>query len=205
VDQSIAQLFARTLPADGQAVLERQPGAPGSKEVGQGAQPGSDLQRGGVGAAGLTIVLLEHHVQRPVVPVLDGPVQPHQLEQVRKGQFHRGQRGDEVAPLGILGAVVPPGASVARTAAAEPRGSPPRLAKGMQPWRAVRAELVGPDRRTLRVYPPWQREPLSSDAKDRRVVIEAEATEAEAWGSFTLKLWNEDGTRSVIVTGVTFP
>jgi hypothetical protein len=55
------------------------------------------------------------------------------------------------------------------------------------------------------VYPPWQRESLSSDAKDRHVVIEAVATEAETRGSFTLKLWNEDGTRSGIVTGVTFP
>lgn len=59
-------------------------------------------------------------------------------------------------------------------------------------------------RRTLRVNPPWQREPLRFGVKDRRVVIEAEATKAETRGSFTLKLWNEDGTRSVIVTGVTF-
>jgi hypothetical protein len=75
----------------------------------------------------------------------------------------------------------------------------------MQPWRAVRAELVGPGRRTLRVYPPWQREPLSSSVVDTRVVIEADATEAETRGSFTLKVWDADGTRSVIVTGVTFP
>jgi len=58
----------------------------------------------------------------------------------------------------------------------------------MQSWRAVSAELVGPRRRTLRVKPPWQREPLSSAANDRRVVIEAEATEAETRGSYTLKL-----------------
>jgi len=77
--------------------------------------------------------------------------------------------------------------------------------KGMQPWGAVREELVGPGHRTLRVYPPWQRESLSSGANDWRVVIEAEATEAETRGSFTLKLWDADGTRSIIVTGVTFP
>jgi uncharacterized protein (TIGR02268 family) len=75
----------------------------------------------------------------------------------------------------------------------------------MQPWRAVRAKLVGPGRRTLRVHPPWQREPLGYDAKDKRVVIEADATEAETRGSFTLKVWNEDGTRSIVLTGVTFP
>lgn len=56
-----------------------------------------------------------------------------------------------------------------------------------------------------RVYPPWQAEPLSPGAMDPRVVIEADATEAETRGSFTLKLWDADGTRSVIVTGATFP
>jgi len=75
----------------------------------------------------------------------------------------------------------------------------------MPPWRAVRAELVGPGRRTLRVNPPWQRDPLSYAAKDWSVVIEADATEEETRGSFTLKLWDAEGTRSVIVTGVTFP
>jgi uncharacterized protein (TIGR02268 family) len=75
----------------------------------------------------------------------------------------------------------------------------------LPPWRAVRAELVGPGRRTLRVNPAWQSEPVTFDTKNKRVVIEAEATEAESRGSFTLKLWNEDGTRSVILSGVTFP
>lgn len=77
--------------------------------------------------------------------------------------------------------------------------------EGMQPWRAVRAELVGPGRRTLRVHPPWQREPLRYGVADARVVIEADATEEEARGSFTLKVWNEDGARSIVLTGVTFP
>jgi uncharacterized protein (TIGR02268 family) len=76
---------------------------------------------------------------------------------------------------------------------------------GMEPWRAVRAELVGPGRRMLRVKPPWQREPLRYEAEDKRVVIEAEATEAETRGSFTLKLWEADGTRTLILTGVVFP
>ncbi len=74
-----------------------------------------------------------------------------------------------------------------------------------QPWRAAGAELVGPGRHALRVHPPWQREPLRSEAEDARVVIEAEATETESRGSFTLKVWNEDGTRSLIISGVTFP
>ncbi|ADO73166.1 DUF2381 family protein [Stigmatella aurantiaca] len=79
------------------------------------------------------------------------------------------------------------------------------LIPGMEPWRAVRAELEGPGRRALRVKPPWQREQLRYEAKDRRVVIEAEATEAETRGSFTLKVWDADGTRSLILTGVVFP
>jgi uncharacterized protein (TIGR02268 family) len=76
---------------------------------------------------------------------------------------------------------------------------------GMEPWRAVRAELVGPGRRALRVKPPWQREPLQYEAEDLRVVIEAEATKVESRGTFTLKVWNEDRSRSIVLSGVTFP
>ena len=76
---------------------------------------------------------------------------------------------------------------------------------GMEPWRVVRAELVGSGRRALRVEPPWHREPIRYEAEDRRVVSEAEATEAETRGTFTLKLWDADGTRSIVLTGVTFP
>ncbi|NNC03698.1 DUF2381 family protein [Corallococcus exiguus] len=76
---------------------------------------------------------------------------------------------------------------------------------GALPWTAAGAELVGPGRRTLRALPPWQSEPIAPSVIDGRVVIEAEATEQETRGGFRLKLWNEDGTRSVIVSGVTFP
>ncbi len=76
---------------------------------------------------------------------------------------------------------------------------------GMESWRAVRAELVGPGRRALRVMPPWQREPLRYEAEDRRVVIEVEAKDAETRGNFTLKVWDEGGARTIILTGVTFP
>jgi hypothetical protein len=37
------------------------------------------------------------------------------------------------------------------------------------------------------------------------VVIEAETTEAETRGSFTLKVWDADGSRTIILTGVVFP
>jgi uncharacterized protein (TIGR02268 family) len=77
--------------------------------------------------------------------------------------------------------------------------------EGTQPWTPVRAELVGPGRRTLSVKPPWQREPTAFKVEDNLVIIEADATGAETRGSFTLKLWHADGTRSVILSGVTFP
>jgi uncharacterized protein (TIGR02268 family) len=79
------------------------------------------------------------------------------------------------------------------------------IPEGAMPWMAVGAELVGPGRRTLRVLPPWPSEPIGFTSEDWRVVIEAEATEQEARGRFTLKVWNEDGTRSLILSGVTFP
>ncbi|WP_224365425.1 DUF2381 family protein [Hyalangium versicolor] len=79
------------------------------------------------------------------------------------------------------------------------------VTEGMKPWQAARAELVGPRSRALRTESPWQRGPLHDGAKDVRVVIEAAATEAETRGTFTLKVWDADGTRSITLTGVTFP
>jgi hypothetical protein len=81
--------------------------------------------------AGLTVVLLKHPVERPVVAVLDGPVQPHQAQQVRKAQVRGGQGGDEVAPLEALRAVVP-GALLGRPlSAALPGTSAPALTLNM--------------------------------------------------------------------------
>ncbi len=77
--------------------------------------------------------------------------------------------------------------------------------EGASPWKALGAELTVPGGRRLRVWPPWQRDPISFDTEDRRVVIEAEATEAETRGTFTLKVWDADGARSIVLTGVTFP
>lgn len=37
------------------------------------------------------------------------------------------------------------------------------------------------------------------------MVIEVEATEAETRGAFTFKVWDADGTRTLILTGVVFP
>ncbi|NVI97046.1 DUF2381 family protein [Myxococcus sp. AM009] len=38
-----------------------------------------------------------------------------------------------------------------------------------------------------------------------RVVIEAEASAESARGSFSLKLWESDGARTVTISNVTFP
>jgi uncharacterized protein (TIGR02268 family) len=80
-----------------------------------------------------------------------------------------------------------------------------KVPRGAAPWEAVGAELVGPGGRTLRVSPPWQAEPIGFESKDSRVVIEAEATEAETRGTFTLKVWDVSGARSIVLGGVTFP
>jgi uncharacterized protein (TIGR02268 family) len=72
-------------------------------------------------------------------------------------------------------------------------------------WTAVKAELVGPGRRTLRNPRLWQERLSTTDTQQLRVVVEAEATGTEAQGSFTLTVWSEGGTGNIVVTGVTFP
>ncbi|WP_224366802.1 DUF2381 family protein [Hyalangium versicolor] len=72
-------------------------------------------------------------------------------------------------------------------------------------WRIGRVELVGPDHRSRRLATPWQGEAVGPEGPMRRLVIEAEAAEAETPGEFTLKIWSEDGTESITFTGITFP
>ena len=76
---------------------------------------------------------------------------------------------------------------------------------GQEPWTVGEAELVGPGRRALRVLRAWQRGPIGADTKEKRVWVEAEATAAEARGTFTLKMWEAQGPRGITVTGVRFP
>lgn len=80
-----------------------------------------------------------------------------------------------------------------------------RLLQDGPPWRAVGAELVRPGHQALRMLPPWQQEPIHFGGTEQRVLLEAEATAKELQGTFTLKLWDADGARSAILTGVTFP
>jgi uncharacterized protein (TIGR02268 family) len=80
-----------------------------------------------------------------------------------------------------------------------------KLAGEAQPWTVAGAELVGLGPSALLVLPPQQREPIRFGDSGQRILIEAEATEAEAQGTFTLKLWDASRSRSVTLTGVTFP
>jgi uncharacterized protein (TIGR02268 family) len=74
-----------------------------------------------------------------------------------------------------------------------------------QPWTAVGAELVGPGDNTLRVLALRQQEPILFGGPGQRILIEVEATEEEAQGTFTLKLWDTDRSRSILLSGVSFP
>ena len=75
---------------------------------------------------------------------------------------------------------------------------------GTQAWTAEGARLAtqGGVRSEVRV---WQPVPLRPGEKRGVVWVEAELTEEEARGRFTLTLWDAGGTRTFSVGGVTFP
>lgn len=74
-----------------------------------------------------------------------------------------------------------------------------------QPWTVAGAALVEQGGVRLRVRRVWPTEPLAPGAGQRRVVVEAEATEEQARGRFTLLLWREGEPPSVSLDGVAFP
>jgi len=76
---------------------------------------------------------------------------------------------------------------------------------GHMPWTLAGAVLVGPRGEEWKALAVWPREPIPPGRK-RRVVVEVEATEAEARGTFTLKLWSQEDSGTVeLFDGVTFP
>jgi uncharacterized protein (TIGR02268 family) len=76
---------------------------------------------------------------------------------------------------------------------------------GSTPWTPAGAVLVGPQGLELKALGVWPLKPLAPGDK-RRVVVEVEATEAQARGTFTLKLWSQEGGGSgEFLNGVTFP
>jgi len=75
--------------------------------------------------------------------------------------------------------------------------------KGRTPWTLAGAVLVGPQGEEWKALGMWPMEPIAPGRR-RRVVVEVEATEAAARGSFTLKLWSQEG-RVEFFDSVTFP
>jgi uncharacterized protein (TIGR02268 family) len=73
-----------------------------------------------------------------------------------------------------------------------------------KPWTAEGALLESKPDGPLNMLTVWQQLP-ATPAQVSRVVIEAEATPDVAQGTFTLKLWEADGPRTLTLSGVTFP
>ncbi|WP_224241620.1 DUF2381 family protein [Hyalangium gracile] len=78
------------------------------------------------------------------------------------------------------------------------------LLSGAQPWGAEGATLADAHGREVQVLPLWQSAPIAL-GKFGSVVVEAEASERELQGTYTLRLWEAGGARSVTLEGVVFP
>jgi uncharacterized protein (TIGR02268 family) len=78
--------------------------------------------------------------------------------------------------------------------------------EGAVPWTVEGAALTQEGRRgaALRVLAVWQKAPIPPGGRGD-VVVEAQAKNLEGRGTFTLKLWEADGVRTVTLGGVTFP
>ena len=83
---------------------------------------------------------------------------------------------------------------------------------GTVPWTAAGAVLRGPKGEVLKPLPLWQPEPVpppeavaKGQEPGRRVVVEVPASEEEAWGTYTLILWDAEQKRTVTLGHVTFP
>ncbi len=76
---------------------------------------------------------------------------------------------------------------------------------GTVTWTPTGAALVGAKREELTGLTVWPLEPIPP-GESLRIVVELNATEREARGSYTLKLWTgESGAGGVNLDGVTFP
>ena len=71
------------------------------------------------------------------------------------------------------------------------------------PWTPAGAVLVGPQGEAWKALGVWPLKPIAP-GKTQRVVVEVEATEEAARGTFTLKLWSQEGRVEFFDT-VTFP
>jgi hypothetical protein len=69
-------------------------------------------------------------------------------------------------------------------------------------WKVEGAQLASQGR-VWRTVTVWQSAPLKPGRWE--VMVEAELTQEEARGRFTLQLWDASGTRTVSLGGLTFP
>lgn len=77
---------------------------------------------------------------------------------------------------------------------------------GPRPWTARDAALVRKGQGAMPMQVVWQPSPIQPGVKESStVVVELEMTALEARGTFTLKLWDESGSRLVTLGNVTFP
>ncbi|ATB28395.1 hypothetical protein MEBOL_001842 [Melittangium boletus DSM 14713] len=77
--------------------------------------------------------------------------------------------------------------------------------QGVVAWTLVGAALVNSRNASLSGLTVWPREPIPP-GESRDITVEMDATENEARGTFTLKLWaGEAGAGGVSLNGVTFP
>jgi uncharacterized protein (TIGR02268 family) len=75
---------------------------------------------------------------------------------------------------------------------------------GSTPWTPDGAMLVGPRGEEWKALGVGPREPIAP-GKESPVMVEVETTEEAARGTFTLKLWSEDGGGAEHFDGMTFP
>ncbi|MFY0583630.1 DUF2381 family protein [Cystobacter fuscus] len=75
---------------------------------------------------------------------------------------------------------------------------------GTVPWTARDAALLVGKSQDVKEAKVWQPAPISPGGSDL-VMVETELLAHEARGTFTLKLWDENGGRLVTLSGVTFP
>ncbi len=76
---------------------------------------------------------------------------------------------------------------------------------GRTPWTPAGAVLVGPRGEEWKALGVWSSKRIAP-GKKQRVVVEVEAPEEAARGTFTLKLWSQEGgARGEFFDGVTFP